>query len=58
VLGGKQTFVVVTPVYGVQLDGQDMEFTATLFFDRGRLRGPIELDSRPRQSPIQVQPRE
>jgi hypothetical protein len=50
VLRGKQTFIVVTPVYGAQLNGQDMEFTATLFFDRGNFRGPIELDSRPRRA--------
>jgi hypothetical protein len=49
-LRGKQTFTVVTPVYGVQLNRQDMEFTATLFFERGNFMGPIELDSRPRQA--------
>lgn len=58
VLRGMQTFVVVTPVEGVQLDGEDMEFTATLYFERGRLRGPLELDSRPRPSRVEVQPRE
>jgi hypothetical protein len=49
VLRGHQTYTVVAPVYGVPLNGQDMEFTATLFFERGGFRGPIELDSRQRR---------
>lgn len=49
VLGGKQTFTVVVPVIGPKLNGCEMEFTATLFFERGQFRGPIELDSRPRR---------
>jgi hypothetical protein len=43
---GIQTFTVVVPVIDEKLDGHDMEFTATLFFERGHFRGPIELDSR------------
>jgi len=49
VLLGRQTFTVVAPVYGPHLDGQAMDYTATMFFERGKFRGPIELDSRPKR---------
>jgi hypothetical protein len=48
ILRGTQTFTVVLPVIGPRLNGQDMEFTATLYVTRGRLRGPLELNSRPK----------
>ena len=46
VLLGKQTFTVVTPVHGPTLDGQTMDFTATMSFERGTFKGPMLLDSR------------
>jgi hypothetical protein len=47
VLLGRQTFTVVAPVHDPHLDGQPIDFTATMFFERGKFKGPIELDSRP-----------
>jgi hypothetical protein len=42
---GKQTFIVAVPTHEKEGDGL-LEFTGTLLFERGKLRGPIELDSR------------
>lgn len=49
VLRGNQTFTVAVPVIGPKLDGREMEFTATLFFEGGSFRGPIELRPRPQK---------
>jgi hypothetical protein len=49
ILKGTQTFTVVLPTYDVHKDGQEIDYTATLFATRGNLKGPIELDSRPKR---------
>src|SRR5689334_23322853 len=41
-LYGKQAFTIVLPTDRPMEDGV-MEFTGTLFVERGKLRGPIEL---------------
>lgn len=42
---GKQVFTIVVPTHEKEGEG-NLEFTGTLFFERGELKGPIELDSR------------
>jgi hypothetical protein len=42
---GKESFTVFVPTNAVYDDGF-AEFSGTLFVTRGKLRGPIELDSR------------
>jgi len=45
ILRGSQTFTVVLPVVGMEDD-----LIGTLHFEQGTLRGPIELDSRPKRT--------
>lgn len=47
---GRQVFTVVVPT-NQQLDGDKTDFIGTLFFTRGTLKGPIELDSRAKKVP-------
>jgi hypothetical protein len=49
VLLGKQTFTVVTPLHGPRRNGREVEFTATMFFNRGKFKGPVELNQRPKR---------
>jgi hypothetical protein len=44
---GKQEFTVILPVTGMHVNRVPVELIGTLRFERGKLTGPIELDSRP-----------